>query len=221
MERLSLWSELSYDIAHELRNPASIVGGFAALMLKSPDLPNSLQENAKIIQSECARLEKALNTLLDFSRTFSQESSQFDMESIIEETLRLMQARLGENLYHLEFTSPKEKSMVFGKRDQIQFAVYAALSLMEEGLGEDGCVKIEISSADNIIKTLFDFSGMEDKGLGLFRDIHAFKTGKLALKLSMAIEAIKYNAGRLGIEAGEQGRARLFIDLPAARSMHA
>ncbi len=214
IERVSLWSELTYDIAHELRNPASIIGGFAALMIKSEQLSEPHREHAGIIYAECRRLEKALSYLLDFSKSFSPERSQFDLRLIVQEVLDILRTTSAGDNFRIDMDNPHSSMVVWGIRDQIKFAIYTVIFLLAERL-EDHCqINISIHSADNNMKVLFEFTGCEKEVKALLNDFVNPREGSLGLKLSMAFEALKYNGGNLGIESTTGGHPGLYLDVP-------
>jgi signal transduction histidine kinase len=214
IERVSLWSELTYDIAHELRNPASIIGGFAALMLKSKQLPEPHREHAEIIYAECRRLEKALSYLLDFSKSFSPERSQFDLRMIVREVLDILPATSRGDNFRIDMDNSHSSTVVWGIRDQIKFAIYTVIFLLAERLQNHCKINISIHSADNNMKVLFEFKGCEKEVKALLNDFANPREGSLGLKLSMAFEALKYNGGNLGIESTASGRPGLYLDVP-------
>lgn len=67
-EKLSALGRLTSDVAHEIRNPLTVVGGFAKRLVRH--LPEQTREKryARIIVSEVGRLERILKDTLCFSR---------------------------------------------------------------------------------------------------------------------------------------------------------
>ncbi len=66
-EKLAALGRLTADIAHEIRNPLTALGGFGRRLLKSA-ITDKQKEYAKIVVSESSRLEKILHDVLTFSR---------------------------------------------------------------------------------------------------------------------------------------------------------
>ena len=213
LERVSLWSELTYDIAHDLRNPASIIGGFAGLIRRSEDLPESLTEQAEIIYSECGRLEKALNDLLDFSKSFSQDNTDFCLRQLIEEVIELINTKSPVHEYIID-SGLDINTIVSAKRDQLKFVVYSIIMLFEESVSTHNSVKIRLCPADNSIKVRFEVCCDEDSAVKLMTDFGNPRAGKLGLKVSMAFEAVKFNGGSLGIEASDSRKPCLYLECP-------
>ncbi len=217
IERVTLWSELTSDIAHELRNPASIIGGFAALICKSQDLPDNLKEQAKIIFDECSRLESALNTVLDFSKSFAQEKTGFCLLDVVRETCEIVLTK--EVNRRIRIQDPEDKScyVVEGRVDQIKFAYYTIMSMISERLSPSCTINIRFYSADTNHKAVFEIESPDSPKTDYLEEIANPSTGKVALRMSMAVEAIKYNGGNLGIESSAEGRTRIYVEWPYAR----
>ena len=68
IEKMSIIGELTAAIAHELRNPLAVIGGFANLMLKS-DMSDEQREYLNIIASETSRSESVLTQVMALSVT--------------------------------------------------------------------------------------------------------------------------------------------------------
>ncbi|MBD3382181.1 MAG: GAF domain-containing protein [candidate division Zixibacteria bacterium] len=217
LEKVSLWSELTYDIAHELRNPASIIGGFAALMQKSNDLPEHIREQSDIIFAECQRLEKAINTVLDFSKSFSQEKSDFNLPALIREVLELMNARLLNLNALIDRSFMEHDFKVNARRDQIKFAMFTILSLLSEKVNPDQAVNIGFHTADKSIKAVICPQDTENCNNDVLAGLVNPRVGRHGLKLNMAIEVIHYNGGQVGVESGDTDMSSLFLLLPQAR----
>lgn len=218
IERLSLWSELTSDIAHEFRNPASIIGGFAALMQKSPNLPPNLKEQAHIIYSECSRLESALGAVLDFSKSFAQEKSVSNLYEIVHETADLVQAKAVGSAMKIEAEEQSPAPQIEARIDQVKFAYYTILSMISEKTDYRCLINIGFYFADKTVKTVFETQAPNGLASDYLAEVANPKAGRVALKISMAVESIKYNGGVLGIETDADGRSRLYVEWPLARS---
>jgi hypothetical protein len=67
-ERLATVGQLAANVAHEIRNPLTTIGGFARSILKRPGDGERVKESAEIIAAEVSRLEKILSEIMDFTK---------------------------------------------------------------------------------------------------------------------------------------------------------
>jgi PAS domain S-box-containing protein len=100
-------AEHTAEVAHELRQPLAIIGGFARRMAKQLEEEASLDpawqhECFHIIISEVQRLEKILGALIDFTRRDIIQTETINPDDLIREVLTVHQERLREKDIRLE-----------------------------------------------------------------------------------------------------------------------
>lgn len=100
-------AEHTAEVAHELRQPLTIIGGFARRIARQLDLCNiksdaGQAEAVRIISSEIQRLEKILNTLIDFTRREGVTQRLTNPNYIVEQVLNLYKEVLGAKMLKLD-----------------------------------------------------------------------------------------------------------------------
>lgn len=68
-EKLSALGRLTADVAHEIRNPLTALGGFARRLSRKTASGSKEREYAEIIIKEASRLEKILGDILTYGKT--------------------------------------------------------------------------------------------------------------------------------------------------------
>lgn len=140
-------AEHTAEVAHELRQPLAIIGGFARRMAKQ------LQDAARIDadrQKECfhimigevQRLEKILGALIDFTRREAVQLETIDPNSLIQEILKVHQGRFQEKKLQVETHFDDRIGKVSVDPDRFQHLLRNLLSNAIEGSPENGVIRI-------------------------------------------------------------------------------
>ena len=87
-DRLASIGELSSGIAHELNNPLTSVIGFSQLLMEG-DVPDNIKEDLGIVYSEAQRAAAIVKNLLTFARKHAPVKQLSQVNTVIEEVLRL------------------------------------------------------------------------------------------------------------------------------------
>jgi two-component system sensor kinase FixL len=95
-ERLAAVGNTVSHIAHEIKNPLAIIGGFARQLLKAPGLEEKNQQKLTIITEEVSNLEAMIAEMRDFVRRPAARKQVGDLEKLLEETLELFQDAFDE-----------------------------------------------------------------------------------------------------------------------------
>lgn len=201
IERLSLMGELSYRIAHELRNPLTIIGGFASLLSKAKGMGPTEKERSQVIQNECRRIERQLDELLDYSRSYSQEEIEVDLREIVIGALDMVYPRLSSSVFVMDTDQNAEKCSIWAHKDQLLHGIYNIFVILDELSGDSLKWRVSIYCRDNraIIDLLPDEHSIgRDESIEVVRNFVRGRVGKSGLKLSLASETIRYNGGEVG-----------------------
>ncbi|MEI5908959.1 ATP-binding protein [Bacillus spongiae] len=88
-EKLNTLGELAASIAHEVRNPLTVIKGFLQLMEKKERNENA--EYLSIVLTELARAEAIINDYLNFAKPQFEKLEKHDLSVICQEVVLLLQ----------------------------------------------------------------------------------------------------------------------------------
>lgn len=111
-KRLEERSQLGAGLAHETKNPLSLIRGLAQSMARKygeADKAQALNENcanAGRIVDEVDRVVGRVNSFLEFARTLSPQISSVNLRIVLDETMILFQDEAAEKKVNLHVSSP-------------------------------------------------------------------------------------------------------------------
>jgi signal transduction histidine kinase len=219
-DQLAIVGQMAAGVAHELRNPLTSIKGLVQVNLREAKSRGLPAEDLRVIEQEIRRMERTLQTFLDFARPPQAERSRLGLPPLIERTLALIRGRAEKQGVALRFVQPATSVFVDGDSDQIQQLLLNlalnALDVMPQGgilelgirLSDRGQVEIEISDsgpgiAPSLLPYVFDpFVSGKEKGLGL--------------GLAVSRRIAEDHGGSLEASNRPEGGARFVLRLPAS-----
>lgn len=84
-EELKTLSEISARLAHEIRNPLAIAGGFTRRLLKDFEAGTEQAKKLEIILSEIRRLEEILSRTMDYLKPFEISTKPVNLKEFLEQ----------------------------------------------------------------------------------------------------------------------------------------
>lgn len=228
--RMAAIGEVAAGIAHEIRNPMTIMVGMASLIRENHGALSAeeIERCAQSIMDNCSHLNKVLEEILQDVQ-HSQERESIDLRELIIETLSFMRFDL-EWRNHIEVRSNfVETGLLMGSRNQLKQVLinlfrnasqavrmagkqkgHLYISLHEDGNTGDVVVSIADDGAGiapEILPHIFE-SGFSTKK----RDAVVQGTG---LGLSICRRIVQEHQGSLWAENNEYGGATFFIAMPS------
>lgn len=161
-EKLAAIGEMTSRIAHEIRNPLTVIGGFLNRMYKKMDDPKAVEKYTGIIDDELSRLETIVSEILEYSRGKKlPEFEEIDLNSLIEDVIMMYEDFIEQK----NITLTKEKNVdniyVDIDRNRIKQVLINLLKNAIEVVNKGGRIKIK-SGIDENHKAFFQIENDGD-----------------------------------------------------------
>jgi PAS domain S-box-containing protein len=220
-DRLASIGELASGIAHELNNPLTSVIGFSQLLLEE-DIPENLKEDLVTIYSEAQRASSIVKNLLTFARKHAPMRQLSQVNSIIDDVLRLRAYEHKVNNIKVEkrFAPNLPEIMVdyFQMQQVFLNIIVNAESSMLQANGK-GKLVITTARVNNVIKATIADDGPGIAKENLRRVFDPFFTTKevgkgTGLGLSICHGIVTEHGGRIYAESEISKGAAFAVELP-------
>jgi PAS domain S-box-containing protein len=216
VEKMSVIGELTSSIAHELRNPLTVIGGFANLLLTT-GTSDANNEYLNIILSETKRAESVLHQVLDFSKASRAENRAIGFHQLVHNCCNIVAARLKRGQPQPALAGNNPGLTVWGNPDQLQHAIVQFLNMIIDGSTENNAINLDVSASDSTVFLTISVTFEKNDRKRLTRMLEqGFNnpSGTQRLSILVAGETIRYHGGNFGLESSEDGLPKIRVELP-------
>jgi signal transduction histidine kinase len=147
-ERLTTLGLLAAEIAHEIRNPLTVIKllyGYLNLDFPADD---PRRKDTQVISEKLDQLEAIVTRVLNFAQAPTNLHSRWSIAEIIEDTIVLVRLKLAQGKVHLNFQPPAKAFIVDGHKGQLQQVVLNLLFNSMQVMPDGGEITIGCTAED-------------------------------------------------------------------------
>lgn len=217
-EKLTVAGQLAAGIAHEIRNPITVIKGFIHLMKSGF---GDKEEYFTIMASECERIEQILSELLVLAKPHSIKLERKDIRSIMMQTVTLLHTQAIMN--NVEIVTEFEQGVegVWCDENQMKQVFVNFIKNAIEAMQTGGKLLIQIKQRDDD-KIVIRFI---DEGTGIPKEIlkkmgqpfYTTKENGTGLGFMVSKRIIENHTGEVQIESEWNKGTTIEITLPNTR----
>jgi len=219
-EKLNIISELAASVAHEVRNPLTVVKGFIQIL--DDPLDQKRHEYSKLILTEINRAETIISDYLNFAKPQAENLEPLDLSVRIKEVTGIMSSYAVMQGVELQ-TEIEKYIYVLGDVSQTKQALINVIKNAIEAIDNGGTIHIKAySSQGNIIVTIADTGqGMTAEQLTqLGKPFYTLKEKGTGLGLMVTFRIIESMGGQIKYQSEYGKGTKVTIQLPEASQLY-
>lgn len=207
-ERLSALGWLAAEIAHEIRNPLTVVQMLFHSMVEDLELEEGNAKDAQLISKRLKHMDRVLEQILTFARSAEPELDQLDAEEVIEDLSLLVRLKLNEQDIDLEKVIEGNGLLFWGDRAQIEQAILNLVLNACQAMEPGGLLTLRARTVLNKKKPMMAIS-VKDTGKGidpkvreeLFEPFLSGRRGGTGLGLALVKKTVEGHGGKLQLRS--------------------
>ena len=209
-EKLTTLGLLSAEIAHEIRNPLTVIKLLFQTLDLQFDATDPRSKDAELITERIDHLETIVERVLGFSHRNHNTKSRNNLSTLVKESLQLVRLKLNQLKIEVSFECPSDELYVEANMGQIQQVILNLIFNASQAISKSGG-KIHIKLFQDNDMAYFN---IQDNGHGIPESIkerifESFLTNRsegTGLGLSIAKRILASHRGTISlIKSGPEG----------------
>lgn len=145
-EQMMAIGQVAAGVAHELRNPLTSIKGLIQVNLRELGTRGLPTDDLAVIEHEIRRMERTLQTFLDFARPPQPDRRRQDVGPIVQRVLALVGGRARKQHVELKFQQQEAALQADVDSDQIQQLLLNLVLNALDAMPRGGTLEVEISA---------------------------------------------------------------------------
>jgi GAF domain-containing protein len=214
-EKLSSVAKMALNVAHEIRNPLTVIGGYANSCLRklTPDDPS--HRFFEIISRQTARIENALDRFSSVVTLSEKKEGKFCLVNLVREALGMLSSGVNSEPPLLEAESGADELAVFldqGLFYQVMMVILRKSAAMVEGMSN---IKVRIAGKGQTgVIYILGSENYPNFAENFYRALRNGNEEPGNQDMAVALEILQHYGGGIGIISEHKDPMRLYIEFP-------
>jgi two-component system, NtrC family, sensor kinase len=226
-EKLTSLGLLAAGVAHEVNTPLAVISNYIQMLAKQIPADDPRQKTIDRIVKQTFRASEIVNNLLNFSRTGAAEFVEVDLNSVLEETLTLVQHPFKTAQVNVIKNYTKQLPPVLGSITRLQQVFLNLFMNARDAMPTGGMLEVRTGAHNGSVAVEVTDTGSGIPAEHLHRIFDPFFTTKATgrgtgLGLSVSYGIIKEHAGKVDVRSTPGKGTSFRLEFPVARkAVHA
>jgi two-component system, NtrC family, sensor kinase len=221
-EKLTSLGLLAAGVAHEVNTPLAVISNYIQMLAKQIPGDDPRQRTIDRIVNQTFRASEIVNNLLNFSRTGGSEFEELNLNSVLEETLTLVQHPFRTARVNVLRNYGRDLPAVLGSTTRLQQVFLNLFMNARDAMPEGGMLEVRTGARNGSVEVEVTDTGMGISPEHLSRIFDPFFTTKTSgrgtgLGLSVSYGIIKEHAGKVDVHSTPGKGTSFRLEFPAAR----
>jgi len=215
-EQMSALGQLAAGLAHELRNPLTSMKLLVQAAAEAGPETGLRGRDLTVLADETARLDRLLQSFLDFARPPRLEKRRADVRQVLTQTLDLVSARAGRQGVKIQSNLPPHPLLIEADHEHLRQVFLNLVLNSLDAQPHGGAIQVTAVGGDGVTITIAD----EGPGISLdppdqiFEPYVSTKDAGLGLGLAICRRIVEAHGGRISVANGSDGGAVFTVRLP-------
>jgi signal transduction histidine kinase len=222
MEKMALVGRITSSIAHSIRNPLMIIGGFARSLLRNIEESDPKRENLESIVAEAKQLEDVLAEVLTYSDSLYPARDLWDVNQLVTGVCEELRERMEEQGVICSLELAPDLRPAFIDCRQLSYCIRAVLGNSMDSLGHGGTIRITTRyDADDVVIDIVDNGSTLSPEAREALTTPFYATGELGNGVGLAICKVILDKHELPFEiaSAPEGGTHYTIRLPSGKEV--
>lgn len=219
-ERLSTLGKFSSLILHDIRNPLSVLRGYAEMILFHPKESSRTVKNAQKIIAEADRLNRLASELLDFSKgDIRLNMAIVDLEELVHKVMQAVGDKYRVRGIDIQ-TKVEYKGPVLLDEDRMYRVFLNLMDNARKAMPRGGTISVHISQHEKMLSIKVADTGVgmsEDISNKIFEPFYSNTAGGgmgTGLGMSIVKSIVEAHEGSLSVSSERSKGTEFTIDIP-------
>lgn len=216
-EKLKLVGELAAGVAHEIRNPMTVISGYVQMMNEDPNSP--YYEYTKLIQNETERIELILSEFLVLSKPQANQYAPINLAEALSEVVQFLQYEFQSKAISLNIINEFLNITILGNKNQLKQVFINLFKNAIEAINEDGSITLQVCKSKDGKEIYIQ---MIDTGCGIpphvleriFEPFYTTKTKGTGLGMMIINKIVQDHQGSIQIKSKQHVGTEILLTFP-------
>lgn len=218
-EKLKMAGEIAAGVAHEVKNPLSVISGFVQMM--NEDASSPYEFYTKLIKSEIDRINLIISEFLVLSKPHAHDAKNFNIERVLEDMLALFKLEMNVKNITIHEVWDAPNATINGDANQIKQVFINILKNAIEAVEAEGHIEFSMMTTDtHVVVTIADNGiGMKQEIVdNIFQPFYTTKEKGTGLGMMITEKIIHEHRGDIKINSTYGVGTEFIITLPLSDS---